>query len=192
MTTFTRRELLDVLAVALPCSLVACRSKALSPEETVCVHVYPESLAFPASLLEDLGVAPTRRPAVRPFTTGLPEIFVCTSSVPFLQLFPYFWPIASDELQRARNSIRVLFQVEQLSSNGEADGAERWLAGRSLPSGSVGVFTYNDFTRFFARRLLLAFRSARLSEVVVFKDPSVPPYLCDAPARQKRFRRLPP
>ena len=74
----------------------------------------------------------------------------------------------------------------------EADRTERWLAAQSLSGGSVGVFTYNDFTRFFARRLLLAFRSAGLSEVVVFKDPRLPPYLCDAPARQKRFRRPPP
>ena len=192
MPALTRRQLLDVLAVALPGALAACRSKALSPEERVCVHVYPESLALPASILEELGDAPARRLTVAPFTTGLPEILVCTSSVPFLQLFPYFWPVATEELRRARDSIRVLFQVEQLSSSGEADGAERWLAGQSLPAGSVGVFTYNDYTRFFARRLLLAFRSARLSEVVVFKDPSVPPYLCDAPARQKRFRRPPP
>lgn len=77
--------------------------------------VYPESLALPESVLQDFGVAPSRRTAVSPFTTGLPELFVCTSSVPFLQLFPYFWPIATDEFQRARNSIRVLFQVDQLS-----------------------------------------------------------------------------
>jgi hypothetical protein len=192
MATLTRRQLLDVLAMALPASSLACRSRALSPEERVCVHVYPDSLALPDSVLQDFGVAPTRRVAVGPFTTGLPELFVCTSSVPFLQLFPYFWPIATEELERARNSIRVLFQVDQLSASSDADGAERWLAGQSLPPGSVGGFTYNDFTRFFARRLLLAFRSARLSEVVVFKDPRVSPYLCDAPARQKRFRRPPP
>jgi hypothetical protein len=192
MPTLTRRQLLDALLVALPLSSLACGSRDLLPEERVCVHVYPESLELPASVLQEFGVAPSQRDAASPFTTGLPELFVCTSSVPFLQLFPYFWPIASDEFQRARNSIRVFFQVDRLSSAIEAEKAERWLAAQALPAGSVGALTYNDFTRFFARRILLAFRRAGVSEVVVFKDPSVPPWLCDAPARQKRFRRPPP
>lgn len=192
MTALTRRQLLGLLAGALPCSSLACGSRELLPEERVCVHVYPESLALPASVLEDFGVPPSRRPTGSPFTTGLPELFVCTSSTPFLQLFPYFWPVATDEFQRARDSIRILFQVDRLSSVVEADRAERWLRGHSLSAGSVGVFTYDDFTRFFARRLLLAFRGAGLSEIVVFKDPRVSPYLCDAPACQKRFRRPPP
>ncbi len=126
------------------------------------------------------------------FSTGLPELFVCTSPVPFLQLFPYFWPVEPEELRRARDSVRVLFRFETIASAADAESAESWLSGRALPPGAAGVFTYNDFTRFFARRLLLALRRAGAAEVVIFKDPSVPPYLCDEPARQKRFRRPPP
>lgn len=192
MANLTRRQLLDVLAVALPAGSLACNRRELLADERICVHVFPESLALPESLLEEFDAAPTRRPATAPFATGLPELFVCSSSIPFLQLFPYFWPIETDELRRARESIRILFQLDLLGSSGDADGAERWLAGRALPAGSVGVFTYNEFTRHFARRLLTAYRNAALSEIVVFKDPTVSPYLCDAPARQKRFRRPPP
>ncbi|HQR45470.1 MAG TPA: hypothetical protein PK598_05570, partial [Thermoanaerobaculia bacterium] len=135
---------------------------------------------------------PARRTARPPFSTGLPDVFVCTTVVPFLQLFPYFWPVAPEEFRRASESIRVLFRVDELSSPGGAEEAERWLAGRELPPGAAGVFTYNDFSRHFARRLLGAFRGAGLAEIVVFKDPSVPPWLCDAPAVQRRFRRPPP
>ncbi len=192
MASLTRRQVMELLATALPLSTLGCRSTELPPEDRVCAHVYPATLEVPASLLTDFGPPPAARTGTPPFTTGLPDVFICTTAVPFLKLFPYFWPVAPEEFRRARDSIRTLYRIDELSAAARAEEVERWLAGRSLPAGSAGVFTLNDFTRYFARRLLGALRSAGLAEIVVFKDPRVPPWLCDAPAVQKRFRRPPP
>lgn len=90
--------------------------------------------------------------------------------------------------------MRLLFRVKQLSGEEDIRAAEQWLIGYtpSAPGGAAAVFTHNDFTRFFSRRLVSTFRRFGIEEIVVFKDPTVSPYLCDFPALQKGFRRQPP
>ncbi len=193
MATFSRRRLLAVFGSAFPVAALSCRSRALRPDERVCVHVYPESLALPRPLLAEYNAAPERPAGESAFATGLPELFVCRTEIPFLRLFPYFWPVEPGELRLARASMRVLFAVERLGAAVDAERAVAWLAREApLPPGTAGVLTYNDRTRFFCAGVLGALRAARVAETVVFKDPSVPPWLCDEPAVQKRFRRPPP
>jgi hypothetical protein len=50
----------------------------------------------------------------------------------------------------------------------------------------------NDCTRHWAAAVAAASREGGADEMVVFKDPTIPPYLCDQPALQKGFRRPPP
>ncbi len=193
MATFSRRRLLAVFEAAFPVAALSCRRRALRPDERVCVHVYPDSLALPQPLLAEFDGTPERPVGESAFATGLPEVFVCRTEVPVLRLFPYFWPVEPDELRMARASMSVLFAVERLAAAADAERATAWLAREApLPPGTAGVFTYNDRTRFFSAGVLRALRAARVAETVVFKDPSVPPWLCDEPAVQKRFRRPPP
>jgi hypothetical protein len=52
--------------------------------------------------------------------------------------------------------------------------------------------TLNDLTRNTCRQLVNICREKRVAELVVFKDPSKPPYLCSYPSRQKGFKKKPP
>jgi hypothetical protein len=194
MCAITRRDLLSFFAGILPAAAVGCRAKVLRAEERMCVHVFPRSLGIPEPLLEDHGAIPLRRPPKAFFQSGLPELFVCASPIPLLQVFPFFWPILPEEFDRLRRSMRLLFRVKQLSGEEDIRAAEQWLIGYtpSAPGGAAAVFTHNDFTRFFSRRLVSTFRRFGIEEIVVFKDPTVSPYLCDFPALQKGFRRQPP
>ncbi len=193
MPTVSRRQLLELFAAAVPTAALACRSDAPFLDERVCVHVFPPSLALPAPLLEELGAPPQRQEGTAVFDTGLPELLVCATSVPFLQLFPYFWPLSQAEFDRCRRSIRILFSSQRLPGDSDENELGRWLSTSRPGDGPhlAGILTYNRFTRFHARRHLSAFRSAALPEIVVFKDPTVAPYLCDFPAAQKGFRRPP-
>jgi hypothetical protein len=57
---------------------------------------------------------------------------------------------------------------------------------------STVVLTMNEYTRYWASNVATAAREASVSELVIFKDPSVPPYLCEHEALQKGFKRPPP
>ena len=193
MPIVSRRQLLKLFAGVVPTAALACRAKNPFLDERVCVHVFPKTLALPAPLLEDLGAPPNRRPGTAVFDTGLPELLVCATSIPFLQMFPYFWPLSQAEFDRCRRSIRLLFSIQQLPSDREERELEQWLSALRPEERPrlAAILTYNQSTRFHARRHLTAFRGAALPELVVFKDPTAAPYLCDYAAAQHGFRRPP-
>jgi hypothetical protein len=161
--------------------------------ERVCVHVYPPALEIPGALLGPDGSVPEVRPR-NLLDSGLPEFFLCATGVSFRDLFPYFWPPLEAEFKRLEGSMELLFSIGKLSGPLDAAAIERRLADIPAPPPGklvVAAFTYNEFTRFLSGRLLRAARSSRVSETVIFKDPTVAPYLCDFPAVQRKFRRSP-
>ena len=57
---------------------------------------------------------------------------------------------------------------------------------------SAIIFTYNDMTKYFASEIISQWQGFGIEELVLFKDPSKPPYLCSYPSLQKGFKRPPP
>ena len=192
MPSLSRRAILQVLAAALPTMGAACKRHSPDERDRVCVHVYPPTLELPEPLLASSPSDPRARPRGL-LDSGLPEFFLCTTTVSFRDLFPYFWPPLESEFQHLAASVRVLFSVSMLSGAGDVAAIEQRLLKELAPPGTrmVAALTYNDFTRAFSRRVLTAARAAHVSEIVIFKDPAVPPYLCDFPAAQRKFRRQP-
>ncbi len=192
MPPLSRRLLLQVLAGAVPTLGAACSRRSPDERDRVCVHVYPPTLELPPPLLQPGLPAPGARPQGL-LDSGLPEFFLCSSTVGFRELFPYYWPPLESEFRRLAASMQVVFSVATITGAAEVASIEQRLSGESAPPGTrlVAALTYNDFTRAFSARILTAARAAHVDETVIIKDPSVPPYLCDFPGAQKKFRRQP-
>lgn len=192
VSALSRRGLLRVFLAALPTLGIACRRQSPDERDRVCAHVYPATLELPKPLLESEPWGPHARTEGL-FDSGLPEFFLCTSRISFREVFPYFWPPLESEFQRLDASVRVIFSVPALSGAGDIASIKHHLLAASVLPGNllVAAFTYNDFTRGLARDVFTAARAAKVAEIVVFKDPTVAPYLCEFPAVQRRFRREP-
>ena len=193
----SRREMLRFLTVVLPTALCGHKFIDYFDEELVCAHVFEPSQKLPAPLLEIHAKSGERTEGKSYFQIGLPELILCRTELRLLEIFAYFWPITRPEIRRFQDSSQVLFHlpviehVDQfaeletvLSRNGEKPKS---------PEGSLAVIlTLNDYTRHASRRLVEICRSKGVDEIVIFKDPSKPPYLCRYPSQQKGFKKKPP
>jgi len=54
------------------------------------------------------------------------------------------------------------------------------------------ILTLNDYTKYTCPHLIESCRINKIDELIIFKDPSRPPYLCSHPSQQKGFKRPPP
>ncbi|MGD8666238.1 MAG: hypothetical protein PVI58_09600 [Desulfobacterales bacterium] len=190
----SRREMLRFLSVVLPTALFSYRLIDYFDEEHVCVHVYGLSQNLPDALLEKPAKAPKRSRAGSYFHIGLPELIVCRTEKSLLDIFAYFWPVTRPEVQRFQNASTVLFSLPLIE---DVDHFAGFIAAlnqaRESQNGSLAVIlTLNDLTRNTCRQLVNICREKRVAELVVFKDPSKPPYLCSYPSRQKGFKKKPP
>jgi len=197
MTALTRRELLRCLSAAAAVGFVGSPRKDWFGEELVCIHIYGPKDPLPAPLVEKPRRFPPRRSPGDYFQIGLPELAVCTTRVPLLSLFQYFWPFTREERDQLRGSVKMHFTRETFSGAADLEELARALREQkeTLTRGGAGLavlFTYNDFTRHWTADLIAAGRDAAVDELVFFKDPSRAPYLCDFPARQKGFKKPPP
>ncbi len=195
VSVLTRRDLLGWLpllpAVALGCRAGAARDRI--GRERLCIHVYDARRPLPPPLLE-------RSPRPGPsavggdrFGIGLPELLLCSTAAKLLDAFPYVWPVSREDFQQLKRTIAIEFQKPFLASTADVEELRAVLRGRtaSLRRTAV-VFTLHDLTRSFAPDVSAACQGGAVDDLVVLKDPTLGPYLCDHPSQQKGFKRPPP
>ena len=193
----SRREMLRFLTVVLPTALLGYRVIDYFDEELVCVHVFEPSQNLPTPLLEIHAKLEKRTEGKSYFQIGLPELILCRTEIRLLEIFAYFWPITRPEIRRFQDSSKVLFRlplVEHVGQIAELEAAVSRASAKPKPPeySLAAILTLNDYTRNVSRRLVEICRSTGVDEIVVFKDPSRPPYLCSYPSPQKGFKKKPP
>ena len=189
----SRREMLRFLAVVLPTALFGYRVIDYFDDELVCVHVYGLSQDLPKPLLEPVETSETRIEERAYFQIGLPELILCRTEIGLMDIFAYFWPVLRSEIQRFQNSSQVLYSLPVFEHVDQLSGLENAINQNKNHKGSMAVIlTFNDYTRNRCLRMVNICREKGVSELVIFKDPSKPPYLCRYPSRQKGFKKKPP
>ena len=193
----TRREMLRIFMIALPAAAIGWKRIDYFDRELVCVHVYDPEQTLPTPLHEKAGTS-DRKPTKRSlFHVGLPELVLCQTNTSFLQRYPFFWPVTRDEVEQLKGSMRVLQQIKSIRGDKDIDGLrEKLLKHRRQNKETSGhlavIFTLNDSSTTVCSAVVDACRSYRVDELVIFKDPSRPPYLCSYPTLQRGFKRPPP
>ena len=193
----SRRQMLRFMTVILPTALFGYKVIDYFDEELVCVHVYALSQNLPDPLLESNQESEKRIERGSYFQIGLPELILCRTEIRLLDIFAYFWPITRPEIQRFQNSSKVLFSLPIIEQVDQIAGLEAALnrTGERQQSqkGSLAVIlTLNRYTRNACNQLVNICRRKGVEEMVIFKDPSKPPYLCSYPSQQKGFKKKPP
>ena len=189
----SRREMLRFLTVVLPTALFGYRVIDYFDDELVCVHVYGLSQDLPKPLLEPVEASEKRIDKGADFQIGLPELFLCRTETRLMDIFAYFWPLSRSEIQQFQNSSQVLYSLPVFEHVDQLSGLETAINQNKNRKGSMAVFlTFNDYTRNGCFRMVNICREKGVSELVIFKDPSKPPYLCSYPSQQKGFKKKPP
>lgn len=181
----------------LPSTVLKCGRDDVFAEEGVCVHVCSHEIALPELLLKRYDHIPARGEQRRLFQVGIPELLLCSTPASFLMSFQHFWPLTRDEFQQAQRYMTVRFQRTELWGKEDFDGLQMYLKDqsntpRAKEEKSALLAVLNDYTRYRIADVLEIWRGSLLDEVVIFKDPTQPPYLCDYPGLQRGFKRPPP
>jgi hypothetical protein len=190
MRGMTRRECLQRLLLLLAAPVVGCgRKRDPFAEQCVCIHVFEAGDPLPSPLLRAPRVLAELKPAPRDFDVGLPDLMVCSTRIRFLDLFRTFWPFTLARREELRRQAAVAYRVPAVRT---ADDVARLAAflraerGRLAVEGArvAVVFVLHGGNRGLLPGVVRAARGAAADEIVILKDPSVPPYLCDFPSRQ--------
>jgi hypothetical protein len=197
MNKFTRREILQFLGLLFPAALLGFREKDSFDEELVCVHIFQPAFQIPEPLLTQYKIIPERNKLKNLFHVGMPELLLCTTEIKFLSIFQYFWPITRSEFQSSYEKISLKYNKLELNEKKDILDFSRylksnWNGSKKEDSKSAIIFTYNDMTKYFASEIISQWQGFGIEELVLFKDPSKPPYLCSYPSLQKGFKRRPP
>ena len=190
----SRREMLRFLTVVLPTALLGYKVIDYFDEELVCAHVYELSQNLPHPLLNVNETYEKRTEGGSYFQIGLPELILCRTQIRLLDIFGYFWPITRPEIRRFQNSSRVLFSLPVIEHLDQLAGLETALnrTDKRQKGSLVVILTLNADTRNACHRLVKICREQGVADMVIFKDPSKPPYLCSYPSPQKGFKKKPP
>ena len=188
----SRREMLRFLTVVLPTALFGYSVIDYFDDELVCVHVYALSQKLPAPLLENNEIHEGRIEGRACFQIGLPELILCRTEIQLLDIFAYFWPLTRPEIQRFRDSSTVLFTLPVVEHVDQLAGLEGALEQIGKKGSLAVILTLNRYTRNACHRLVKICRDKGVGEMVIFKNPSRPPYLCSYPSQQKGFKKKPP
>ena len=200
MHRFTRRQILKILALTLPASVLGCRSgesQDAFDKELVCVHIFQPGFKIPDPLWERYDSIPPRGNRLDLFNLKIPELLLCSTDKNFLSIFEYFWPIERAEFHDALRKVTIRYEKVKITEKKDISEFSGLLetinteSKESLSKAAV-IFTLNDFTRYFAADILNLWQTYGIKEFVLFKDPSKPPYLCSYPSLQKGFKRPPP
>ena len=127
VAALTRRDLLRMLAILFPATLIKCRSDDVFDEERVCVHVYNHSIAIPEPLLHRYKQMPSRRNPGRLFHIGMPELIVCTTPADLCSSFKHFWPLTREEVDLVRGRIAVQFQQGEVVGQDDIEKFRRYV-----------------------------------------------------------------
>ena len=193
----SRREMLRFLTVVLPTALFGYNVIDYFDEELVCVHVYELAQNLPDPLLESYQKSEKRIQGGSYFQIGLPELILCRTEIQLLDIFAYFWPVTRPEIQRFQNSSKVLYNLPVVEHVDQIAGLETALNQinekyKAQKESLAVILTLNSYTRNACHRLVNISRQKGVAEMVIFKDPSKPPYLCSYPSQQKGFKKKPP
>jgi len=197
MNQFTRREILQFLGLLFPATLLGFREKDSFDEELVCVHIFQPTFRIPEPLLTQYRSIPERNKLKNLFHVGIPELLLCTTELKFLSIFQYFWPITRSEFQSSYKQVSIEYNKLELNEKKDILDFSRylesnWNGSKKEDTKSAIIFTYNDITKYFASEIISQWQGFDIKELVLFKDPSKPPYLCSYPSLQKGFKRPPP
>ena len=197
MNKFTRREILQFLGLLFPATLLGLRGKDSFDEELVCVHIFQPAFRIPEPLLTQYRSIPERNKLKNLFHVGIPEFLLCTTEIKFLSIFQYFWPITRSEFQSSYKQISIEYNKLELNEKKDILDFSRylesnWNGSKKEDTKSAIIFTYNDMTKYFASEIISQWQGFGIKELVLFKDPSKPPYLCSYPSLQQGFKRPPP
>jgi hypothetical protein len=184
----------------MPASALAVRSEGAQDafdKELVCVHIFQPGFKIPDPLLESHKLIPVREGLSDLFNLKIPELLLCLTDKDFLSIFDYFWPIERTKFHDAFRKVTIKYEKAKITGKNDISEFSRLL--ESVHAESKGdkrktavIFTLNEFTRYFAVDILNLWQTYGISEFVLFKDPSKPPYLCSYPSLQKGFKRPPP
>jgi hypothetical protein len=193
----SRREMLRFLTIVLPTALFGYRYIDYFDEELVCVHVYALSQSLPDPLLEKHAKAEKRIQGRPYFQIGLPELILCRTEIKLLDIFSYFWPVTRPEIKRFQNTSKIVFSLPVVESGDQLAGLETAFSRadekqKAHQASLAVILTLNSYTRNICGRLVDMCREKGFGELVIFKDPSQPPYLCNFPSQQKGFKKEPP
>ncbi len=198
MSDYTRRDILQMLSILFPVSLLCSQDEKSDnfDKERVCAHVFHPGFKIPDPLLTQRGNVPSRDEYRKLFKIGVPELLMCETPTRFLDIFQHFWPITREEFNRLQRSINVLFEKTELFNKKDIDEFAAFLQAQNDSDRSTGttlavVFTLNDYTKYWSSDLVKSWRKSNIEEFVVFKDPTKSPYLCDYPSLQKGFKKQP-
>ena len=192
----SRREILKFFALLLPATLFGFKTRDYFDRELVCVHVYDPIQDLPEPLLSQSRKFDQRSSETQYFQIGLPELILCRSETRLFERFQYFWPVTRAEVKRLE-SVKIIYTravVEDTRAMADLQSAleKQNNLQQSKKEGLAVIYTLNDHTRSGCARLIEVCRENKIAELIIFKDPSVPPYLCSFPSKQKGFKRPPP
>ena len=194
----SRREILRLMMIALPANFFGFWARNYFDEELVCVHVYDLAQALPEPLLQRSNQIEKRFKNKEYFQIGLPELILCRTKMKLIDMFSYFWPVSRPEIKRLQGSITIEFKKPVIEDINDLADFQKILENLNDASqdekGSLAlILTLNNYTKHMCPLLMdICHNSGGIEELVIFKDPSRPPYLCTYPSQQKGFKRPPP
>ena len=197
MCNLSRREMLRFFAIALPATLFGFKTKGYFDRELVCVHIYDPSQELPEPLIAQSRRFGKRLSDTEYFQIGLPELIVCRTEMRLLEMFQYFWPVTRSEVNRLQELVNIIYKQPIMEDSVKIADLQKILKeqnnlGQSKRESLAVIFTLNDYTKYACPDLIEICRTQKINELIIFKDPSRPPYLCIHPSQQKGFKRPPP
>ncbi len=199
MVALSRREFLLRLGAAYGAvTLAGCnRNRDHFARERVCIHIFHPREFIPVPLLERTNLVVHRESIREYFNIGLPELVVCETRGRLLDAFQYFWPFSRRDFETLEKSIAIRHQISTIDTERQVSEVALFLRNNKMRAVNAGastaiIFTFNEATQPWSATIAEACRESGVEELVVFKDPTIPPYLCDYPAKQKGFKRPPP
>ena len=190
--------MLRFLTIAFPATLFGFNTRDYFDKELVCVHVYDPSQDLPEPLLAQSYKFGQRSSGTEYFQIGLPELILCRTEMKLLEMFQYFWPVTRPEVKRLQGWVKIIYKqpvmediVDKITDFQKILEEQNNL--RQSKKGALAVIlTLNDYTKNACPHLIEICRTNKIEELIIFKDPSRPPYLCSHPSQQKGFKRPPP
>ncbi len=197
MCNLSRREILRFFAIALPATLFGFKTRDYFDKELVCVHVYDPSQELPEPLLAQFQKSGQRSSDAEYFQIGLPELILCRTEMRLLEMFQYFWPLTSSEVKRLQKLVKIIYKQAVTEDTIKIADLQKILKEQnnfrqSKEENLAVILTLNDYTKYACPDLIEICRTEKINELIIFKDPSRPPYLCSHPSQQKGFKRPPP
>lgn len=198
MSSYSRREILQMLSLLFPFPFLCSQDEKGDNfgKERVCAHVFQQGFKILDPLLIQYQHIPSRNEFRKLFQIGIAELLLCETPIRFLEIFQYFWPVTRDEFNRSQGPIKALFEKVEIVHKKDIDELAAFVQTKNAAVRSAGrtlaiVFTLNDYTNFWSADLVKLWQKSNIEELVVFKDPTRSPYLCDYPSLQKGFKKPP-